>query len=178
VGPTLSYESRQDARAREVAALWRRQFPPRRGLRITACVGIAAMLWGGACLPGGYCALFAGIVFASVGAVPVLIWQLGDRPAALRAGLPAPPVLGGWWILLAFLLVPVGHLTRANGRILATFTRHALAPTPSTLVLGPYIVANARVTPLGIQGNAPGGGRITVTWNETDGYRMEANPLN
>ncbi len=85
----------------------------------------------------------------------------------------------------------VGHLTRANGRIVATLTRPAwvpmadywyakrpaLAPTPSTLVLGPYIVANARVTPLGIQGNAPGGGRITVTWNETDGYRMKTNPL-
>jgi len=55
--------------------------------------------------------------------------------------------------------------------------RPASAPAPSLLVVGPYVILNPTITPLGIRGSVPGGGEITITWREADGYNLRFRAL-
>lgn len=191
VATTLGYESREDNRAR-AAARWRRRLdPPSRAIRIIAWIGIGALFWGSAGLPGGTTALLTGIVLAPLGVVPILLWELIARPGLLVFGKPVPHVPARWWIVLLFLLVCAGFISGLNARAVAMglrpvwvplaeyyFARRpALAPQPNAIAIGPYILLNPSITPGGIRGEILGGGEVVISWSETDGYNLRTDPL-
>ena len=98
---------------------------------------------------------------------------------------------GRWWIILSFLLVSAGLITGINARAVAMVfrpvwapvaeyyfaLRPALAPQPSAIAIGPYILMHPSITPGGIRGEILGGGEVVISWNESDGYNLRVDPL-
>lgn len=133
-----------------------------------------------------------GIVVATTGLVPILLWEVGTRPRLLMKGadaLDAPPVPHRGWIIALFCVAVTGFVTETTAQVVSTLMRPlwlpsveyyydgrpAIAPAPNVLVLGPYVLLQPRITPVGIRGGVPGGGEIAIKWDEVRGYQFKSS---
>ena len=149
-------------------------------------IGVVLLFWGSAGLPGGMLLLVIGVVLASTGVVPVVLWELSARPTLLLLGHPAPAVPGRWWLIACFFFVGAGLIIDYNSRLAAFILkplwqpvaehyyedRPALAPVGNLIVVGPWVLTQPRVTPGGIRGSGPGGGEVVISWSEAGGYEL------
>ena len=182
----LGYESRVKPRVSRLLGLRQQVDPPSRRVRMIAGMGITCTFWGSAGLPGGLLLLVIGLVIASLAVVPIAMWEFSGRHLPLPAGR-FPRLRGGLWTVLIYLIACIGFATGGTALVAETLLRPAWlpfaeyhyaqrpasAPVPSMLVVGPYVILNPTITPLGIRGSVPGGGMIAITWSESDGYDLD-----